>query len=205
LRAAQLAGIATVPALVREVKDNQAAILGLVENLQRSNLNPVEEAEGYQTLISQGLGQKEIGMAVGKSVSAISRTLGLLELAEPIVDALREGQLEYAHGRTLLSLSKKEQIRLGQLAIRRSWSSRQLEMAARKYKEQGGESQRGRPLKAKDPDISRLCESISRHLGTRVEFRSKKTGGGQFIIYYHSDAECNGILEKLNLIDLVDD
>ncbi|MEE4380334.1 MAG: ParB/RepB/Spo0J family partition protein [Candidatus Competibacteraceae bacterium] len=204
-RAAQLAGISSVPAVVREVEDEQAAILGLVENLQRSNLNPIEEAEGYQTLISQGLAQKDIGTAVGKSISAVSRSLGLLELAEPIVDALREGQLEYAHGRALLSLSKKEQIRLGQLAIRRAWSSRQLEIAARKYKEQGSDTQRGRRLKVEDPDIAKLCGRISRHLGARVEFRSKKAGGGQFVVHYNSVDECNGILEKLNLVDLADD
>lgn len=204
-RAAQLAGITSVPALVREVRDDQAAILGLVENLQRSNLNPIEEAEGYQTLIAQGLGQKEIGTAVGKSVSAISRSLGLLELADPIVDSLREGHLEYAHGRALLSLSRKEQIRLGQLAIRRAWSSRQLEAVARKYKEQDANQRRGRRLRSEDPDMKSLCEHISQHLGARIEFRNNKTGGGQMVIHYNSADECNGILKKLNLIDLDDD
>ena len=205
-RAAQLAGIETIPALIRDVSDEQAATLGLVENLQRSDLNPIEEAEGYQTLIDRGLSQQSIGSAVGKSVSAVSRSLGLLGLADPVKEAMRDGQLNYAQGRALLSLSKTEQARLAQLAIQRSWSSRQLEQAARKRKQGSDQSaRRGRRLTQEDPDIAALSDRISRQLGARVEFRNRSSGPGQFVIHYADAEECNGILAKLHLLDLLND
>lgn len=205
-RAAQLAGIETIPALVRNVSDEQAATLGLVENLQRSDLNPIEEAEGYQVLIDRGLSQQSIGSAVGKSVSAVSRSLGLLGLADPVKEAMRGGQLNYAQGRVLLSLSKSEQARLAQQAIQRSWSSRQLEQAARKRKQGLDQSaRRGRRLTQQDPDIAALSDRISRHLGARVEFRNRLSGPGQFIVHYADAEECNGILAKLHLLDLLSD
>lgn len=205
-RAAQLAGIETIPALVRDVGDEQAATLGLVENLQRSDLNPIEEAEGYRTLIDRGLSQQTIGVAVGKSVSTVSRSLGMLDLADPVKDALRDGQLSHAHGRVLLSLPKAEQARLAQLAIRRTWNSRQIEQAARKLKQRiDDDTRRGRRARREDPDIAALSERISGHLGAKVEFRNHPTGSGQFVIHYASADECNGILMKLNLLDLASD
>ena len=204
-RASQLAGLSTIPALIREVTDEQAATLSLVENLQRSDLNPIEEAEGYQNLIGRGLSQSTIGTAVGKSVAVISRMLGLLKLAEPVREALREGQLSYAHGRILLSLPPREQTRLAQLAIRRSWSSRQLEQAARHLKAEADADRRGRRLLREDPDLARLRERIACYLATRVEFKTRPTGAGQLIIHYNDASECNGILEKLNLLDLAED
>ena len=205
-RAAQLAGIETIPALVRDVGDEQAATLGLVENLQRSDLNPIEEAEGYRTLIDRGLSQQTIGVAVGKSVSTVSRSLGMLDLADPVKDALRDGQLSHAHGRVLLSLPKAEQARLAQLAIRRAWNSRQIEQAARKLKQRiDDDTRRGRRARREDPDIAALSERISGHLGAKVEFRNHPTGSGQFVIHYASADECNGILMKLNLLDLASD
>lgn len=205
-RAAQLAGVETIPVLVRDVGDEQAATLGLVENLQRSDLNPIEEAEGYQTLIDRGLSQQAIGVAVGKSASAISRSLGMLELADSVKDALRDGQLNYAHGRVLLPLPKAEQARLAQQAIRRVWNSRQIEQAVRKLKQHIDDgAHRGRRLRREDPDIAALSERISSHLGARVEFRNHPSGLGQFVIHYASAEECNGILAKLNLFYLSTD
>ena len=204
-RAAQLAGIAAIPAIVRDVDDDQAATLILVENLQRSDLNPIEEAEGYQTLMSRGLSQQAVATAVGKSVSAISRITGLLKLDESIKAWLRDGQLEYAHGRTLLSVPRAEQFRLAQMAVRRGWSSRQLEIAARKVKEKlEGDKRRGRRLRHEDPDVARLREQISHHLGTKIEFKTKAKGAGQLVIHYTNAADCNRILEELNLSDLSD-
>ncbi len=202
-RAAQLAGVETIPTLVRDVGDEQAATLGLVENLQRSDLNPIEEAEGYQTLIDRGLSQQAISAAVGKSASAVSRSLGLLGLADSVQEALRGGELNYAHGRVLLPLPKTEQARLAQLAVRRTWNSRQIEQAARKLKQRLEDgARRGRRLMREDPDIFALSERISRHLGARVEFRNHSSGSGQFVIHYASAEECDGILAKLNLLDL---
>lgn len=205
-RAAQLAGLAAIPALVRDVTDEQAAVLSLVENLQRADLNPMEEAEGYQALIERGLSQQALGSMVGKSPAVISRMLGLMQLAEPIKEALREGRLNYAQGRILLSLPLREQTRLAQLAIRRGWSSRQLEQAARQVKvDVAAGARRGRRLFQGDPDLARLRERIARHLATRVEFRFNPSGAGQLVIHYHDIAECNGILEKLHLLDLDED
>ena len=205
-RAAQLAGVETIPALIRDVGDEQAATLGLVENLQRSDLNPIEEAEGYQTLIDRGLTQQTISAAVGKSASAVSRSLGMLDLADSVKDALRDGQLNYAQGRVLLPLPKTEQARLAQLAIRRAWNSRQIEQAARKLKQRiDDDTRRGRRLRREDPDIAALSERISNHLGARVEFRNHPSGLGQFVVHYASAEECNGILAKLNLLDLAID
>lgn len=202
-RAAQLVGLTTIPAVIREVSDDQAATLLLVENLQRTDLNPIEEAEGYQTLIDRGLSQQAVGVAVGKSVSAISRTLGLLKLAGEVKELIRKGQLDYSHGRVLLSLHRADQLRLAQQAIRREWSSRQLEEAARRVKEQADSgNRRGRQLVREDPNIVHLRDRIALHLRTRVEFRSNKTGTGSFIIHYSNAEECNRILEELKLIDL---
>ncbi len=204
-RAAQLAGISTIPAIVRDVNDDQAATLILVENLQRSDLNPVEEAEGYQSLMERNLAQQDIATTVGKSVSAVSRILGLLKLDEQVKEWLRSGQLDYAHGRSLLSVPKSEQSRLAQMAIRREWSSRQLEAAARKVKEKiekEEDKRRGRRLVREDPDVARLRERISERLGAKIEFKTKAKGAGQFIIHYISADDCNRILEDLNLLDL---
>jgi ParB family chromosome partitioning protein len=204
-RAAQLAGIVTIPAIVRDVDDDQAAALILVENLQRSDLNPIEEAEGYQTLMSRGLSQQAVATAVGKSVSAISRMIGLLKLDESIKEWLQDGQLEYAHGRALLSIPRTEQFRLAQMAVRRGWGSRQLEMAARKVKEKlEDDKRRGRRLVHEDPDIARLRDRISDRLGTKIEFKAKAKGAGQLVIHYTSATDCNRILEELNLVGLSD-
>lgn len=204
-RAAQLAGITTIPALVREVNDDQAATLILVENLQRSDLNPIEEANGYQTLMERNLNQQDVANVVGKSISAISRSLGLLKLDETIKEWLRDGQLESAHGRILVSVPKLEQLRLAQLVIRRGWSSRQLDAVARKIKEKMDyDKRRGRRPTREDPDVARLRERISEHLGTKIEFKTKAKGAGQLVINYNSTDDCNRILEELNLFNLSD-
>lgn len=196
-RAAQRAGLKEVPALVREATDREAFELALVENLQRADLNAIEEAEAYEVLSSDhGLTQEEIATRVGKERSTVANALRLLKLPEEVRDAVRSGQLDMGHARALLGLGTSDEMKkLAQRAIREGLSVRALEglirSLARKPEKKGGP--------AESASTRDLSVRLQRHLGARSKVVQKTATSGRLEIEYTSLDELDGILAKIGL------
>ncbi|WP_144373852.1 ParB/RepB/Spo0J family partition protein [Vogesella urethralis] len=196
-RASQLAGLAEIPAVVRSVADQSALAMGLIENIQRQQLDPLEEARGIKRLIEEfGLTHEAAAEALGRSRSAISNLLRLLALPEPLQQMLHEGQLEMGHARALLPLPVLEQMTLAQAVVAEQLSVREVEqrvqaLAAPKVGRKAAAAQ------VKDADIDRLANLLSDKLGMTVSFRHGNKGKGKLIIDYASLDELDGLLEKL--------
>ena len=194
-RAARMAGLTTVPALVREVPDSQALAIALIENLQREDLNPLDEATGIKRLTEEfGMTHAEAADAVGRSRAAITNALRLLELAPPVQELLREGKLDMGHARALLALPALKQIEVAREAVARQLSVRQVEqrvtgMTARPA---------GRSRPRIDRDVARLEEELSGELGTTVTIRAgAKPGSGKLTIHYSTLDQLGALLERL--------
>jgi ParB family chromosome partitioning protein len=204
-RAARLAGLDEVPVLVKEVPDEAAAAMALIENIQREDLNPLEEAQGLQRLVTEfGLTHEQAAQAVGRSRSAASNLLRLLNLAEPVQQMLMAGDLDMGHARALLSLEAAQQILTANEIVARKLSVREAE----KLVAQVGQAQAAapKPKKAeKSRDITRIEEQLSDHLTAQVEIRVKKRTKrgeqGEIAIAFGSLDELNGLLDKLGLTD----
>ncbi|OFV88591.1 MAG: hypothetical protein A3J75_06215 [Acidobacteria bacterium RBG_16_68_9] len=194
LRAAQMAGLERVPVVVREADDRESFELALIENLQRENLNPIEEARAYERLISDfGLTQDDIARRVGKSRSAVANSLRLLHLPEEIREELRNGRLSAGHARSILAIRAREnQIEAARTIISRNLSVRESETLAR---------ERAPATTAADADRQAVESELSSALGTRVRIRPKKGGAGCIEIEYYSLAELNGLLSRLMGVD----
>jgi ParB family chromosome partitioning protein len=204
-RAAKLAGLSEVPVLVRDVPDQAAAAMALIENIQREDLNPLEEAQGLQRLIKEfGLTHEEAAQAVGRSRSAASNLLRLLNLADAVQTMLMAGDLDMGHARALLSLDKAAQITAANQISAKKLSVREAESLAKKI---GAEfalvSQR--PKKEKSRDLKRVEEELADLLTAQVEIRIKKTVKrhgrmeemGELAIAFGSLDALNGIIDKL--------
>lgn len=196
-RAAQLAGMDTVPVVLRAIPDEAALAISLIENIQRENLNPIEEAAGLRRLLDEfGLTHDKIAQGVGRSRSAVTNILRLLSLNETARNLLEEGKLEMGHARALLSLSGNEQDTAARNVVSRRLSVRQTEDLVKQL--QGGKSG-GRKKKKKsriDPDVRRLQEELSERLGANVHIKHSK-GRGQVVISYHSLEELDGLLSRI--------
>jgi len=194
-RAARMAGLATVPALVREVPDRHALAIALIENLQREDLNPLDEATGMKRLIEEfGMTHAEAAGAVGRSRAAVTNALRLLELAPPVQELLREGKLDMGHARALLALPALRQIDLAREAVARQLSVRQVE------KRVAGLSTRAttRTRARNDRDVARLEDELSGELGTTVTLRTgAKPGSGKLVIHYSSLDQLDALLARL--------
>jgi len=198
-RAARQVDLEQVPVIVHDVDDRTAAVIALVENLQRQDLNPMEEARALERLLGEfQLSQQQTAQAVGKSQSAISKSLGLLKLAPAVQEHLQAGRLEAGHGKVLLNLNRREQQRLAELAIANGWSVRELEQ--RKMALQRKVAPAGRSP-SRDPDIVRLENRLQEWLGAPVAFKYRTSGKGRIEINFSSLDECNGILERLGLLE----
>ena len=202
-RAAQLAGLKKIPAILKKVDENTAAAIALVENIQRDDLSAIEEAMAIkQLLLKFDMTHEQVATAIGRSRPAVSNLLRLLELAPEIRDWLAEGRLEMAHARTLLALDKTEQTNTARLIMERNMSVREVEDYVRKLLDKKKKKKTSKKKKPHDDtDIAQLERHLSEHLGTTVKVKySKKKGNGSLVIYYTSLDGLDDILEKTNLI-----
>ena len=205
-RAAKLAGLNEVPVLVREVPDEAAAAMALIENIQREDLNALEEAHGLQRLVSEfGLTHEQAAQAVGRSRSAASNLLRLLQLTEPVQTMLMAGDLDMGHARALLTLDGAAQITAANQVAARKLSVREAEALARKLSAEFNLTAPRKPAGAPDKsgDVRRVEEELSDLLMAQVEVRVKKSGrrsdaqAGELAIAFASLDELNGLIERL--------
>jgi len=195
-RAARMAGLSDVPALVREVPDNAALAMALIENIQREDLNPLEEANGIQRLVTEfNITHDKAAEMVGRSRSAVSNLLRLLALSEPVRDLLHQGKLDMGHARALLALTGMQQIETARLIAERGMSVRETEKLV-------GRLLRGtpakKPRKTSDRDVLRLQEELAQKLGTKVEIKAGNKGRGVVVIQYSNLDQLDAILARIS-------
>ena len=199
-RAAQIAGLPTVPAVIRRVPDEAAIAMALIENIQRENLNPLEEARALERLISEfGITHQQAADAVGRSRAAVSNLLRLLELPQEITALVEHRELEMGHARALLGLTnKRKQAEVGALVAKKGLSVRETEALVRSMlsRASGGasESKDAKPL---DPNVQRLQDELSEKLGAVVQIQHAANGKGKVVVSYHSLDELDGILAHI--------
>ena len=194
-RAAQMAGLHEIPAVVREVDDRSAIAIALIENIQRENLNPLEEARALARLIDEfELTHEQAAAAVGRSRAAVSNLLRLLDLDDGVKPMLERGELEMGHARALLALSGARQIEAARQVIARGLSVRATEGLVRQLQQKPAPRAAARP---KDPNVQRLEADLSDKLGASVALRQGKGGKGKLEISYNSLDELDGILEHI--------
>ncbi|WP_394807535.1 ParB/RepB/Spo0J family partition protein [Nitrosomonas sp.] len=192
-RAAQLAGLTEVPALIRKVSDESALAMSLIENIQRENLNPLEEAMGIQRLINEfGMTHQTAGEALGNSRSTISNLLRLLNLSAPVQELMMQGKIDMGHGRALLSLAPVQQIKIANVIVQKQLSVRETEKIVNQI-----EHPALKKVKKPDRDLLRLQEDVSERLGAQVAIKPKKNGQGNIVIHYTSLDQLDDILSKL--------
>ena len=193
-RASQLAGLAEVPVLIRNIPDEQALEMALIENIQRENLNPLEEAQGLQRLIDEfGLTHQQAADAVGRSRPAASNLLRLLQLTAAVQDLLMTGKLDMGHARALLPLSGAQQVAIAQRVVQKGLSVREAERLVQQILNPPKKPAE-QPV---DRDILRLQEEISDSLGAAVAIRSNKKGAGRITIDFGDLDQLEGILGRL--------
>jgi len=195
-RAAQMAGLHEIPAVVREVDDRSAIAIALIENIQRENLNPLEEARALQRLIGEfELTHEQAAGAVGRSRAAVSNLLRLLDLDDGVKGMVERGELEMGHARALLALAGVRQIEAARQVIARGLSVRATEGLIRQLQQKRTTKS---AAKTRDPDIQRLETGLSDKLGASVQLRQGKGGKGKLEISYNSLDELDGILEHIH-------
>jgi ParB family transcriptional regulator, chromosome partitioning protein len=196
-RAAQLAGLQEIPAVVRDVTDQAAMAMALIENIQRENLNPMEEANALQRLIHEfQLTHQEVAEAVGRSRAAVSNLLRLLELNDDVKRLVEQRQLEMGHARALLVLKNAAQSAAARNVVEKGLSVRETERLVKRWGVSlPGEKPAAAPL---DPDIRRLQDDLSEKLGAGVQVQHTLKGKGKLIIQYNSLDELEGILAHIN-------
>lgn len=196
-RAAQLAGLEHIPALVKDVDDQTAAAMALIENMQREDLNPLEEAQGIHRLISDfGFTHEQAANAVGRSRSAVSNLLRLLNLARPVQTMLMAGDIDMGHARALLAAEGATQITLATQVVAKRMSVRETEkMLTRELSEKSAMDRKKE--KEKSADIARLEEELSDFLATRVSFKVNAKGRGQMLIDFADLDVLDGVIQKL--------
>ncbi|MFP3976774.1 MULTISPECIES: ParB/RepB/Spo0J family partition protein [Marinobacter] len=193
-RATQMAELDSIPAIIRDVPDEAAIAMALIENIQRENLNPIEEAFALQRLQDEfGLTQAQVAEAVGKSRSTITNLLRLIGLTEDVRLMLEHGDLEMGHGRAMLTLTPEQQMQVAKQVVAKSLSVRQTEVLVRRMQQ---DSVAGKPSKpgAIDPNIRALQDDLAERLGAKVSIAHGQRGKGKLVIEYSSLDELDGIL-----------
>ena len=195
-RASQLAGVHEIPAVVRELDDQTAMCIALIENMQREDLNPLEQARGLARLAEEfDMTHDAIAESVGRSRSAVTNTLRLLELREEVKRLLESRQIEMGHARALLTLSEQQQLWAAQQIVRSGLSVRGAEALARRLQKAKTILKPGQDRV--DPDVKLLETELSEQLGAAVTIQQKKQGKGTLRIAYSSLAQLDGILAKI--------
>ena len=195
-RATQIAGLDTIPAVIRLVGDESAIAMALIENIQRENLNPVEEAMALKRLQEEfALTQQEVAEAVGKSRTTVTNLLRLMSLNHDVRLMLERGDIEMGHAKALLGLPPEQQSEAAKSVSGKGLSVRQTEVLVRKMLEKPADKRAEAPRQ--DPDINRLEQSLSERIGARVEIQHSSKGSGKLTLRYNSLDELDGILAHI--------
>ena len=195
-RASQLAGLTEIPVVIKSIGDEAALAMGLIENIQRENLNPIEEAQGLKRLVDEfGLTHETVAKAVGRSRSAVSNSLRLLALPEPVQEMLFLRQLEMGHARALLSLPVMEQLSLAQKAVKNGWSVREVERRCQLAQQAPQEKK----SKTVSPDIRYLNEAITEKLGVRAEVQTANHKRGKVVLHFDSPETFARLMQLLDV------
>ena len=191
-RAAQLAQLATVPVVIKEVSDEAAIAIGLIENIQREDLNPVEEGLGLKRLQEEfGLNQEQVATAVGRSRPAVANLMRLLQLEGEVLGMLERQEIDAGHAKVLLALTAGDQVRAARQVYQKGLSVRQTEALVRSVVTD-------KPAKPQtDPNISRLEADLSNQFGAQVKIRHQQNGRGRLEIHYTTLDELDGVLKKI--------
>jgi ParB family chromosome partitioning protein len=202
-RAAQIAGLADIPAVIRHVPDESAIAMALIENIQRENLNPLEEARALERLIAEfGVTHQQAADAVGRSRAAVSNLLRLLELAPEVSELVEKRSLEMGHARALLGLNqRRQQSEVAALVARKGLSVRETEALVRRLTTpagQAGSDERGAAGGRQDPNTAHLEGQLAEKLGARVSIQHGAGGKGKLIVSYNSLDELDGILAHIS-------
>ena len=197
-RAAQKAGLREIPAMVRSLDDRTVLQMALIENVQRADLSPLEEAQALDRLCREfGMTHEEAGRAVGRSRATVSNLLRLLDLDEEVQREVLDRRLDMGHARALLALPAEEQRGLARRAVREKLSVRRLEALVRAA--QKGSVKRARPKALADPDLARVARLLGERLAARVEIVPRTGGGGYLKIHYESLAAFDELMERLSV------
>ena len=195
-RATQIAGLESIPAVVRTIADSEAVAVALIENIQRENLNPLEEANAFQRLIIEyEMSHQEVANSVGRARASITNALRLLDLPSSVQELVNKKMLTMGHARALLSIQDRGmQLEVANLIVEKGLSVREAEGLVRKIVDKKKPKQQ---KTAVDPDIQRLEKDLTNRLGAKVSIKHKKSGGGTLSIKYSSSDELEGILSKI--------
>lgn len=195
-RASQLAGLTEIPAVIRSISDEAALAVGLIENMQREDLNPIEEAQGLRRLVDEfGLTHETVAQAVGCSRSAVSNSLRLLALPEPVQEMLHARLLEMGHARALLSLPVDVQLDLAQKTVKNAWSVREVEKRSRLALQQKSE----RLVPHVHPDIEKLNEALTVALGVRAQVQTRNQRKGRVVLHFDDPDAFAVLLKRLGV------
>jgi ParB family transcriptional regulator, chromosome partitioning protein len=197
-RAAQMAGLTEIPAVIRRIPDEAAIAVALIENIQRENLNPLEEARALERLISEfALTHQQAAEAVGRSRAGVSNLLRLLELAPEVADRVEKREIEMGHARALLALSnRKHQVEIAVLIVKKGLSVRDTEALVRRMQQSpASRVDEGSPG---DPNVNRLEQELAEKLGAKVAIQHSTGGKGKLVVSYNSLDELDGILAHIH-------
>ena len=193
-RAAQLAGLTEIPAVVKQITDKTAMAMGLIENIQREDLNPIEEAQGFRRLIDEfELTHETVAEAVGRSRSAVTNSLRLLKLPEPVQEMLFQRHLEMGHARAIINLPVNEQLELAHKAVKNKWTVREMERQVQLL----SQGKKAAPPKQIDPDIQQIAENLTEKLGVVVEIKTRNKKKGQVVLHFNNPDQFEWLMNKL--------
>lgn len=196
VRAAELAGLERIPAIIRQAEDHAQLELALVENLQRADLRPLEEAAAFRRLVDEfGMTQEDVGRRVGRSRSSVANTIRLLDMSAAVRGALNDGRISEGHARGLGGLPTDAQPQVLGVVVARDLSVRETEELVRRLRTRPGGS-RGRPTAARDPEIERIEAALRSALGTKVRL-DRTRRGGRIVIEYYGDEDLARLYERL--------
>jgi len=198
-RATQLAGLHEIPAIIKDVSDQTAMCLGLIENIQREDLNPIDEARGLSRLLQEfNMTHDATAKAVGRSRSSVSNLLRLLDIHVDVQHLLESGKIEMGHGKAILALELAYQLEIANKVVKQGLSVRATEQLVKRLKHKGGKTKGNKKTLSKlDPNLRNLQEDLSERLGAAVVIKHDKSGKGKLEINYNSLDELDGILSRI--------